>query len=261
MSDSLLLSAQKWHLAFFKKTINFLSSWTAVIFSGRAPLRGVFGILIYVLNICELLCSSFSHSFSSFPVSTLQSVYLTCSSFFSVLLYHLCYCIAKFCLHVWTLHVCSYATWTDCKATTIPVLGLFFWVVTKGILGDLLFCWTCVIVYQYNEISVMQFSFNLLRIKCLYKYRALLALPLEVLHQRHLLYCVSVMSVGNIPGAVCVVPPEDEQIMLETCRGSWFWINWMKSASRWFHYTDILREKYQRSKDPVQYICAFTLKN
>jgi hypothetical protein len=27
--------------------------------------------------------------------------------------------------------------------------------------------------------------------------------------------------------------------MLETCRGLWFWINWIKSASRWFHYTDI----------------------
>jgi hypothetical protein len=26
--------------------------------------------------------------------------------------------------------------------------------------------------------------------------------------------------------------------MFETCRGLWFSINWMKSASRWFHYTD-----------------------
>jgi hypothetical protein len=26
--------------------------------------------------------------------------------------------------------------------------------------------------------------------------------------------------------------------MLETCRGHWFSINWMKNASRWFHYTD-----------------------
>jgi hypothetical protein len=26
--------------------------------------------------------------------------------------------------------------------------------------------------------------------------------------------------------------------MLETCRGPWFPINWMKIASRWFHYTD-----------------------
>jgi hypothetical protein len=42
----------------------------------------------------------------------------------------------------------------------------------------------------------------------------------------------------NIPNDVCVAPPEDEQIMLETCRGPWFSINWMKSATRWFHYTD-----------------------
>jgi hypothetical protein len=27
--------------------------------------------------------------------------------------------------------------------------------------------------------------------------------------------------------------------MLETCRGPYFLINWIKSASRWFHYTDI----------------------
>jgi hypothetical protein len=27
--------------------------------------------------------------------------------------------------------------------------------------------------------------------------------------------------------------------MLETCRGSWCSINWIKSSSRWFHYTDI----------------------
>jgi hypothetical protein len=44
----------------------------------------------------------------------------------------------------------------------------------------------------------------------------------------------------NIPSAVCGAPPEDEQVTLETCKGPWFSINWMKSASRWFHYTDIL---------------------
>jgi hypothetical protein len=34
-------------------------------------------------------------------------------------------------------------------------------------------------------------------------------------------------------------PPEDEQVMLETYRGSWFSINWMKGASRWFHNADV----------------------
>jgi hypothetical protein len=113
-----------------------------------------------------------------------------------------------------------------------------------------MFCWPCIIVYQYNETSVMHFSFNLLRIKSLYMFRALLAHPQEPLHKRHLVYCVH-MSAGcaglvavkltyarNIPNAFCVTPPEDEQVMLEICRGSWFSINWMKRASLWFHYTD-----------------------
>jgi hypothetical protein len=43
----------------------------------------------------------------------------------------------------------------------------------------------------------------------------------------------------NIPNSVCVAPPENKQVTLEKCRGLWFSMNWMKSASRWFHYTDI----------------------
>jgi hypothetical protein len=46
---------------------------------------------------------------------------------------------------------------------------------------------------------------------------------------------------SNIPNAVCASLPEDKQVMLETCRGSWFSINWMKSASRRFHYTELYR--------------------
>jgi hypothetical protein len=42
------------------------------------------------------------------------------------------------------------------------------------------------------------------------------------------------------PNAVCAGSPEDEQVMLETCRNLCFSINWMKSASCWFQYTDIL---------------------
>jgi hypothetical protein len=78
---------------------------------------------------------------------------------------------------------------------------------------------------QYSETNVMHFLFNLLRIKGLYVFRALLAHPQETLQKRHLVCCVRVMSVGskpgssNIPSAVCVAPPDDEQVMLETCRG------------------------------------------
>jgi hypothetical protein len=70
-------------------------------------------------------------------------------------------------------------------------------------------------------------------------FRLLLAHPQESLYKRHLVYCVRVMSFGcatitvklqschsqltlyarNIPNAVCAAIPEDEQIMLETCRG------------------------------------------
>jgi hypothetical protein len=58
-------------------------------------------------------------------------------------------------------------------------------------------------------------------------FQALLAHLQEALHKQHLVYCVRVMSVGctrigvehSNPGVVCVVPPEDEQVMLETCRG------------------------------------------
>jgi hypothetical protein len=99
----------------------------------------------------------------------------------------------------------------------------------------------------------MHFSFNLFRTTGLYVFRALLAHPQGVLHKRHLLCCVRVMSIGcgtvvvklqpchsqltlyarSIPNAVCIAPPEDEQVMLETCRSLWLSIDWMKSASGW----------------------------
>jgi hypothetical protein len=50
--------------------------------------------------------------------------------------------------------------------------------------------------YQDSETNVMHFLFNLLRIKGLYMFRALLVHPQEALHKLHLVYCVRVMSVG-----------------------------------------------------------------
>jgi hypothetical protein len=101
-----------------------------------------------------------------------------------------------------------------------------------------MFCWPSITVYQYNETNVMQFSFDLWRIKGLYMFRALIAHPQEVAalqpcHSQLTLYA------RNIPNAVCVAPPDDEQVKLETCRGLWFSINCMKIASLWFHYTDV----------------------
>jgi hypothetical protein len=41
-------------------------------------------------------------------------------------------------------------------------------------------------MFQYSETNVMHVLFNLLRIKGLYTFRALLAHPQEVLHKRYL---------------------------------------------------------------------------
>jgi hypothetical protein len=54
-----------------------------------------------------------------------------------------------------------------------------------------------------------------------------------------------------IPNAFCAAPAEDEQVMLETCGGHWLSINWMESASRWFHYTDA----------QFNLVCMWPLKN
>jgi hypothetical protein len=55
--------------------------------------------------------------------------------------------------------------------------------------------------------------------------------------------------------AIVALPSEDEQVMLETCRDSWFSINWMKSASRWYRYTDILW--FTVSKTLSSYVGSF----
>jgi hypothetical protein len=59
-----------------------------------------------------------------------------------------------------------------------------------------MFCWPCLIVYQYSETNVMHFLFNLLRNQGLYMFLALPVHLQESLYKRHLVYCVSVMSVG-----------------------------------------------------------------
>jgi hypothetical protein len=50
--------------------------------------------------------------------------------------------------------------------------------------------------HRYSETNMMHILFDLLRIKGLYMFRALLAHPQEAFHKRHLVYCVRVMSVG-----------------------------------------------------------------
>jgi hypothetical protein len=72
--------------------------------------------------------------------------------------------------------------------------------VKPEIRNHFMFCSTYIIIYQYNETNVMYLSFDLLRIKVLYIFRALFAHPQEALHKRHLIYCVRIMSVGCYQG-------------------------------------------------------------
>jgi hypothetical protein len=58
---------------------------------------------------------------------------------------------------------------------------------------------------QYSETNVMHFLFNLLRIKGLYMFPALLAHPQEGLHKRHLVYCVRVSQLAA-PELECSTP-------------------------------------------------------
>jgi hypothetical protein len=57
-------------------------------------------------------------------------------------------------------------------------------------------------LYPYSETNVMHFSFSLLRIN-----------GLQPCHSQLTLYA------RNIPNAVWGAPPEDEEVMLETCKG------------------------------------------
>jgi hypothetical protein len=93
-------------------------------------------------------------------------------------------------------------------------------------------------IHQSNENIVMHFSFNLLRIKGPNMFPALLAHPQEATHKGHLVYCMRAnmaqpTDIIHTQYTKCRLwtPPEDDQVMLETCRGPWFSIYWMKSAS------------------------------
>jgi hypothetical protein len=76
----------------------------------------------------------------------------------------------------------------------------------------LIFCWSSIIVYQYNETDVMHFSFSLLRIKGLYVIQALLAHPQKARHKHHLVYSICV-SVGC--GMDATVPHSTDIICMQ----------------------------------------------
>jgi hypothetical protein len=69
----------------------------------------------------------------------------------------------------------------------------------------------------------MTILLNLLRFKGLCMFRALLAHPQEALQNgtwyiECTLCQLAALHALNIPSAVCVAPPEDEQVIIETCR-------------------------------------------
>jgi hypothetical protein len=80
---------------------------------------------------------------------------------------------------------------------------------SKILVSILMLSWLCIIVYQYNETNVTHFLFNLLRIKGLNMFRALLTHPQEALHKPHLVYFVRVISVGCTSSAPILVQPTD----------------------------------------------------
>jgi hypothetical protein len=121
-------------------------------------------------------------------------------------------------------------------------------------------------VYQHNGTDEMHFSFSFLRFKGLYMFR-ITCLSLGGASQTALgvLRAYKVSETAIVAQSTDIIrtqytrcrlwaPPEDEQVMLETCKGPWFSINWMKSTLRLFHYT--MMHGQQNIK-----FCAIVFKN
>jgi hypothetical protein len=90
---------------------------------------------------------------------------------------------------------------------------------------NLMLCWPWILVYQYRKTNVMHFLFNLLRIKGLYMFRALLAHPQEALHKRHLvLFNVHTVHIRRIRRKnqqyALIVPLLYFYVLASTCFGS-----------------------------------------
>jgi hypothetical protein len=89
-------------------------------------------------------------------------------------------------------------------------------------------------IYWESKASTCFEHYLLILRRCCTNGCGTVAVSLQSWHSQLTLYA------RNIPNAFSGAPPEDEQVILETCRSLWFSINWKKSASRWFQYTDIL---------------------
>jgi hypothetical protein len=65
--------------------------------------------------------------------------------------------------------------------------------VVKLFLKHPVYMCVCIYIYPYSETSIMHFLLNLLRIRGLYMFRALLPHPQEALHKQYFVYCVHVI--------------------------------------------------------------------
>jgi hypothetical protein len=74
------------------------------------------------------------------------------------------------------------------------------------------------------------------------------AVKLQPCHSQLTLYA------SNIPLAVCIPPPEDEQVMLETCRGPDSQQTEGRVHHVWFNFTDTLRCTVSKTLNYVYYI-------
>jgi hypothetical protein len=99
------------------------------------------------------------------------------------------------------MSICPWLHTPVYTALVTDLLTSAFWLTwicgrSVSMVTSLIFCWPCIIVYQYGETNVKHFLLNLLRMKGLYMFRALLAHPQEAIQKRHLVYCMLVTSVG-----------------------------------------------------------------
>jgi hypothetical protein len=97
------------------------------------------------------------------------------------------------------------------------------------ILALLMFCWPCVVVYQYSTTNIMHILFNLLRIEGLYMFRALLAHIQEAQHKQKLgILCACYFSWLHTP--ILVQPADITHTQYMKCRlCSVFW-RWPSNA-------------------------------
>jgi hypothetical protein len=107
---------------------------------------------------------------------------------------------------------------------------------------------------QYSETNVMKFLFNLLRMKGLYMFRALLTHPQEAPHKRHLVYCV--LKLADIYRYLRTLSGARGSAVVEALRykpeGSGFdswWFHWIFSLTSFpSHYGPDVDSAFNRNK-------------